>query len=612
MNKSLLFLILFLFPCFGFAQSDLDEDQHQLCLLIFSKNFEKAKEIAESRLVNSDNDSRKVIGYVYLFRCYNKPEDESKKIEALENAKKIALKTKKAIDMAYVNYGYALYYAYLEKNDLFMKAVNESINTFSKSPQENFILSSLYTNKFLYASKNQLNRDDKRTQQDCMSAYNYALKSKNDFLIFQSTNNVCAYYGYQYLAVDGADSKKYYDSAMVYLQKGYPHITNIKDKTAQKRALLTYYFNINSLTDENPENISSILKLYDKMLALSDGDDSFKELRCATYNNLGLLYERQKNDKIAEEYFLKAYALIPKSKVANSNEFSTIKIVSFLERFAGFYEKLHQPEKALKYLKEARNFEKQGYQEKYENSTKSLELFYETEKKDNQIKQLEERDKMYNKYKFLYLCIILLAIIGVIFLFYMLRYRQRLSRQKIDMLESEKNEANLLLQLTQKEQERLKAEQELLALQQEQLQKHAMATSLQLDQKNSFINEIKEKAKDEKNSNLSRALKEEQFIDHDFNVMQKIVQDVHPDFFKRLQEISVTKLTNQDLRYASYIYLNMDNQQISNILKSSPMAVRMTKYRLKQKLGLDKNDDLKYFLQNYDILKGFTKTKEKE
>lgn len=599
MNKIFLFLVLF--PCLSFAQSDVDNDQHQISLLLYAKNFEKAKEIAESRLLKSDDKSRNIIGYVYLSRCYDKPKDENKKIDALENAKKIALSTRKEIDMAYVKYGYALYYAYLEKNDLFVKTINESITIFSKFPQENFILSTLLTNKFLYLSKNQLNRDSKYTKMACESAYDYALKSKNDFLIFQSANNICAYYAYQHLTMSGADSKKYNDSAVAYIQKAYPHIQNIKDKTAHKRALITYYFNVNSLADNTSGSVSESLKLYDKILNLTENDDSFKEFRCATYNNIAFLYENNNENKLAEEYYLKAYELIPKSKVANNYEFSTVKIVSFLERFAGFYEKMHQPEKELKYLKEARDFEKQGYLEKFENSTKSLELFYETEKKDNQIRQLGERDKMYNKYKLLSLCIILLSIVGIIFLFYMLRYRQKLSKQKISLLEGEKNEANLLLQLTQKEQERLKAEQELLEIQQEQLQKHAMATSLQLDQKNSFINEIKEKTKGDKNTSISRALKEEQLIDHDFNVMQKMVQDVHPDFFKRLQEIAVTKLTNQDLRYASYIYLNMDNQQISNILKSSPMAVRMTKYRLKQKLGLDKNDDLKNFIQNLKL-----------
>lgn len=63
----------------------------------------------------------------------------------------------------------------------------------------------------------------------------------------------------------------------------------------------------------------------------------------------------------------------------------------------------------------------------------------------------------------------------------------------------------------------------------------------------------------------------------------------------------LSKLTNQDLRYAAYIYLNMDNLQIANVLKADPKTVRMTKYRLKQKIGLGKEEDLQAFIQNLQL-----------
>ena len=45
----------------------------------------------------------------------------------------------------------------------------------------------------------------------------------------------------------------------------------------------------------------------------------------------------------------------------------------------------------------------------------------------------------------------------------------------------------------------------------------------------------------------------------------------------------------------------MDNQQIANILKVEPKTVRMTKYRMKQKMGLDKDIDLATFIQNLEL-----------
>ena len=157
------------------------------------------------------------------------------------------------------------------------------------------------------------------------------------------------------------------------------------------------------------------------------------------------------------------------------------------------------------------------------------------------------------------------------------------------------------MELEKQEKARIKAEQELLALQQEQLNKQALATSLQLNQKNSFLNELKEKVKDKDTINLDRILKDERLTDEDFIEIQNIVQDVHPNLFKRLNEVSKNKLSNLDLKYAAYIYLNMDNQQIANIMKIEPKTVRMAKYRMKQKIGLEKEIDLQTFIQNLEL-----------
>ena len=178
----------------------------------------------------------------------------------------------------------------------------------------------------------------------------------------------------------------------------------------------------------------------------------------------------------------------------------------------------------------------------------------------------------------------------------MLYYKQKANKQKTDLLEAEKSETELTLQLEKEEKARLKAEQELLALQQEQLQKQALATSLQLNHKTTFINDLKEKLKEDKTINIDRILK-----DDDFNEAQSILQDVHPNLFNRLNDVSKNKLSNQDMKYAAYIYLKMDNIQIANLMKVDPKTVRMTKYRMKQKIGLEKEIDLRTFIQNLEL-----------
>ncbi len=75
------------------------------------------------------------------------------------------------------------------------------------------------------------------------------------------------------------------------------------------------------------------------------------------------------------------------------------------------------------------------------------------------------------------------------------------------------------------------------------------------------------------------------------------IQQLHPYFFNRLHEKATQKLTPLDLRYCAYIYLQMNTKQIAQVLHIEPQSVRMSKYRLKQKFGLDKPVDFEAFLR---------------
>ena len=141
-------------------------------------------------------------------------------------------------------------------------------------------------------------------------------------------------------------------------------------------------------------------------------------------------------------------------------------------------------------------------------------------------------------------------------------------------------------------------EKELSDLKQEHYQKQVLATSIQLEQKNKFLDELKENIKNNKEFNINSYLKNEQLIDKDLNNIHDIVKEVHPNFFKNLSDIAENKLTNLDIKYAAYIYMHMDNTQIAAIQNVDPKTVSVTKYRLKQKIGLLKDVDLDTFIRN--------------
>ena len=89
-------------------------------------------------------------------------------------------------------------------------------------------------------------------------------------------------------------------------------------------------------------------------------------------------------------------------------------------------------------------------------------------------------------------------------------------------------------------------------------------------------------------------------MDDDFNKIEKYHKRRSSEFFfNKLIEVSKNKLTNQDLKYAAYLYLNMDNVQISNVMKVETKTVCMAKYRLKQKIGLEKKLIYKHLFKVY-------------
>ena len=557
-------LILFMFSAFFFAQSDIDTDQHELYTLIYSKDLQKAKKVIDTKFLKSDNKSKKIIGYVFLADYYSFFDDkENEKVEALENGKKIATETKNPIDMAYVQYGYTRYYKNLSKNELFIKNINESIKTFEGYSNENFILTQLYFLRFKYKSENPLEKD---TRSDCIRANLYALKSKNSLLINFTYSNLGYFYKIKF---NETGEKKYLDSANHSYKKSYDYISLIKEKEARKKSLLTYYLNYSSLINAlSPNTYNQSLNQYYKILEISERDDKYVQITSLTYNNIGSAYENLKKIDSAENYYLKAYNL---SKNDEDIPVST-KLIIF-NNLSRVYERAYQPEKALSIEREAKDMIRVNSEKQFANNTKSLEIFYKTQQKTQQIHDLE-------KQRHLYIIIIILSLIGITFLIYIFYNKQRLHKQKTALLETE---------------------QKFLALQQQKLQKQALATSLQLDSKNNFIKELKENIGDKKDLSLERILKEEQLSDNDFSSIQKILQEIHPNFFKSLQDLATVKLTNLDMKYSAYIYLNLDNQQISNVLKVDPNTVRTTKYRLKQKYGLTKNDDLNVFIQNVKL-----------
>lgn len=72
-------------------------------------------------------------------------------------------------------------------------------------------------------------------------------------------------------------------------------------------------------------------------------------------------------------------------------------------------------------------------------------------------------------------------------------------------------------------------------------------------------------------------------------------EKVHPEFFNTLKERS-PNLTQHDLRICAYLRVGMEKKEIATISNTTPEAVKKSLYRLKKKMELDAETDLRSFL----------------
>ncbi|WP_334127191.1 LuxR C-terminal-related transcriptional regulator [Empedobacter brevis] len=562
MFKHLLFLIVFIQSVFLFGQSDQDKQLEEVYTLFFGGQLEEAKSYIHENFLKSTSKSRQVIGYVYLAQYYEYTEkaNNKKHLEAIEKAKKIARQTNNEIDQAYVDFGYTMYYKSIGQLDLYINSLWKSLNAFKKYPNENFNLAKLYASKYKSLQQNPL---EKPKIDDYNKTLHYAQLSKNKILISTTYNDIATFYYH---------IKNDLKTAETYFNKSFNSAKEVKDYNAKKALLFYHYINMGGFYTSNQE-YNKALNLFNQGLKMTSDKDFY--YLCSLNNNIGYTYALMGKNETALEYYKIS------DTYSKHRQISNVQRITIATNIFEAYEKLNQLDQAIEYLKKVKDDIVVESQRRYDYNTQSLEAFYKTKEQNN---LLTEKNKTYEEQKNYLFGIIVLSISSILMLIFMLNYRKKLTKQRTNFLEAEK--------------EKLQIEKELSELKQEHFQKQVLATSIQLEQKNNFLEELKNNIKNNKDFNLNRYLKNEQLIDKDLNNIHNIVKEVHPNFFKNLNDIATSRLTNLDIKYAAYIYMNMDNSQIASILNVDPKTVSVTKYRLKQKLGITKEIDLDTFIRN--------------
>lgn len=447
-------------------------------------------------------------------------------------------------------------------------------------------------NYILYGIYSELN-DEQNATKYALRSIELAKKSGNKNILSSAYSALAVCYSYRYeKSRDLKDLKLVIETCKMAIDLFYKFPGRVSDY-AHSMALLNlanYYLSYPVITAEIQKKIKSsaeeVLKITQQMI-------NSQNVQAGAWGILSNLAMRNNDTYLAEQYLLKAESIALTQKPVYYH--ILINIVSDL---AGLYSRQQNYAKAYNYQAKVTEYSNLLYSQSQAETTKKLEAQYQSIQKEQELKNLTEKAGSLKREKYLYISLGIFGLIGTFFMFRSYHFKLRYSIEREKKLNTEKHDAELQVKLEKEEQARLKAEQDLLTLQQQKLQDEVLASHLHLQHKNEVLQQLKVKLNDDKSLNINQIIREENLLDNDFEKAKFQIQKVHPNFFKNLSLKSNPNLTSLDLKYCAYLYLGMDTKQIANILNVEPKSVRMTKYRLKKKFGLNEDTDLDMFIKS--------------
>ncbi len=134
------------------------------------------------------------------------------------------------------------------------------------------------------------------------------------------------------------------------------------------------------------------------------------------------------------------------------------------------------------------------------------------------------------------------------------------------------------------------------------------STTMNLINKNKILTDLKEEIEVQKNAmgslypdkyyrRIISEIDSQISSEEDWLLFQKNFDRVHGDFFKILKS-RYPSLTDSDLRFCSYLCMNLSSKEIASMMNISLKGVEAARYRIRKKLALPSNISLSSFLMD--------------
>lgn len=492
---------------------------------------------------------------------------------------------------------------------------------------------------------NAISQSDKLTEGDCLQqigllfyhqgsyaqAINYLLQAQKIFIstndgnrLARNRNELGTVYYYNEQA-DGALAQ--FNEALAFYAKSH-----------DAQGLAQTYANIGHIYEKrhDPKQAYHYQKLaLANCLAANDVAS-----RAKIYENLGSIFEDEARYDSAYSYYQKALTLTQQTR----DEIGQIEIINNLgdvfrktgryqqglshsreamqratrlgEKYqlsaalrdiAKTYRLLNQPDSAYDYLERSRDLVDAIYATENTRQIALLQTLYEVERKDREIVQLNAQKRI--DFIIILSTSIVLVLIG--FLGAVIISRQRLKIRNEQALNKQNQQIfqaqNALMQVELKNQQ---LEEENLKGQLELKHKELTTHTLQIIQKNQVLEELKEDLtailKDDKRDQKKQIKQLVDKISLNFSQdkhwddFRTIFDQVHPYFFTQLTQ-QFPDLTATDLRQIALLKINISSADMATLLGISPDSLRVSRYRLRKKLGLSEGESLSAYIQRFPL-----------
>lgn len=394
------------------------------------------------------------------------------------------------------------------------------------------------------------------------------------------------------------EKSEHYDSALFYQQKALAFFSTHVDSTE----LAAIYDNIGSIYEDLEaleEAYINFKKAYDYNRALGNSSEAIVNL-----NNIGDTYRKRNQLSTALRYTQQAYN---EAKVLQND----YQIQSAARDLAKNYYASGQHDSAYYYLNQSYELNEVIFGKEIAKEIANAQTIFDLEQKQQTISLLEKERAANRRFTIIGLAT---AAILIILIVYGSNQRGAKNRKERKLLKTENELSKAELINAQLNEQKLRTELENKRLEESKLQleielknKSLSRSALQIIQKNEFLESLRSNLKKIKKSEkedihqkikkLTRSIDLNFNLDEDWEEFENIFQQIHTGFFDRIRENHPT-LTNSEVRLCAMIHANLHSHEIASVMNISNDSLRIARYRLRKKLGLEKGENLYAYITN--------------